>query len=258
MELEFKDPFLLHGIFSMVGAHIMELNLVFDKDSISARTFDMIGVSCLDLKLDVNEVCNTYKYKHDAGCLNLGICVKHFMTVMKLVDRKSTLGLICNNPDKLTFSIKDDKNVCQFDLKLMEIETEPFDVDFPFETSSISFDAKYVSGFLSKINDTCDIIKLGICKDDKGSLFYNAEMDEGEIFGKLINGEAGGSPNVTCTVRVSRNLLNSYSSVKHDISKRIKFVFIDEANPLRISYDIGENNVFDLYIAPKVDLMDTS
>ena len=253
MDLEFKDPFLLAKILEIARkGNVADCLLVFNDKTISAQSMDSAHVSMIFFDLDVSEVCNKYEFKSDSP-ISAGINVENYLKVMKLLKGKKnvTLGLSLkpNNMDVLSFSAKADKNVFNFDLRLMELDVEQLQVPPYDDFAQLSFPIKEMSDLINPIDS--DTMEVGISPDEPNVLLYKAESDTGTLFGKITDGEFMGRPQQIIH-KVAMSYLKNYCGVPSDLAPKVNFLF-QEGYPLFIKYQFGENSQLQLYIAPKID-----
>jgi proliferating cell nuclear antigen PCNA len=253
MDLEFKDPFLLAKILEIARkGSVVDCLLVFSDKKISTQSMDSSHISMINLHLDVTEVCTTYNF-HSNSPIKAGINVEHYLKVMKLLNGKKNvslkLSLNSNNMDVLVFSAKADKNIFNFDLRLMEIDVKEIPIPPCDDFAQISFPIKQISELINPID--CAAMEIGVSVDEPNSLLYKAESDTGTLFGKITGGESSGRPQ-KIVHKVSLSYLKTYCGVPPDLAPKVNFFFQLEF-PLLIKYEFGENSYLEMYVAPKID-----
>ena len=253
MDLEFKDPFLLAKILEIARkGNVADALLMFHEKKITTQSMDSSHVSMFNLHLDVSEVCNRYNFTSPSP-ISAGINVENYLKVMKMVKGKKNvtlcLSINLNKPDVMSFSAKAEKNVFNFDLRLMDIDVEELQVPPYDDFAQISFPIKEVSDLINPIEG--DTMEIGVSPDEQNVLLYKAESDMGTLFGKITDGEFSGRPQ-KIVHKVSMSYLKNYCGVPPDLAPKINFLFQEEF-PLFIKYEFGENSRLDLFVAPKID-----
>lgn len=254
MELEFKNPFLLSDILTMVSGHVTEIELKFTRHGVSTQCMDSSHVSLMFLELAAADVCSKYNFTFEGEECRVGLSVANYLKVMKLVDKKSTLGLSYDpkkNGDVITFACKCDKNNFLFDLKLMDLDVSELMIPSHGTPSAITFDTKVISEFFRGFKGDYDTMTIGVKNDSPGSLLYHATFDVGSVFGELCGGVSGGGTE-DVKHKVAFKYLVPYSTFSSEHSAKMTYSFIKNF-PLKISYILGENSTMDLYIAPKFE-----
>ena len=212
---------------------------------------DSSHISMIYFDLDVSEVCNQYNFSSSEP-IPVGINIENYLKVMKLMKGKKNVSLgLTINPNKrdvLSFSAKADKNVFNFDLRLMDIDVEELQVPPYDDYAQISFPIKELSDLINPIDS--DTIEIGVSPDETTALLYKAESDTGTLFGKIVDGEFSGRPQ-KIVHKVSMSYMKNYCAVPSDLAPKVNFLF-QEGYPLFIKYQFGENSHLSLYIAPKM------
>jgi proliferating cell nuclear antigen PCNA len=253
MELEFKNPFLLSKILEIANkGNVADCAIVFSENSITTQTMDSSHVSMIYFSLDPSEVCNRYDFKSPTP-LVVGLSIVNYLKVMKLMKGKKnvSLGLSMDtkNLDVMTILVNADKNVFNFDLKLMDIEVDELMIP-PYEDfTMVAFPIKEVSDLLSPIDG--DVIEIGIAPDCPGTVLYTSSSDVGTLFGKITDGEVVGETR-QIKLKLSLLILKNFCAVPSDLSPKIEFYFKEDF-PLAVKYKFGENSRMEIYIAPKID-----
>lgn len=246
MEIELKDPFIFTKIFNITKNEIKDCVLEFAEDGVRSQTMDSSHVSLMAFFLDKNEYFE--KYKLIDGPFKIGFSITNFLYVMKLADKQSKISMaVAPGSDTITISVLSNSNTFQFDLTLMNIDCDEFEIPYVDDYSIITFPVSLFSGFIKKTEDGIDIT-MGISEDN---LMYNIKTDMGEMFGKLSGGVISGSQ-ATCQMKLSMKFIKSYCQVPSDLCKEINLCFKEDC-PLCFVYKLGENSNLTFYISPKFE-----
>lgn len=252
MKVVFKDNLLLKNVLEIFKDAVVDANLNCRHDGLYLQAMDSSHISMASFKLSTD----VFQYYECNESINLGLNLETICKVLKVITKGDVLGIESGlNLDKISVQIKNDdtKKEYIFDLKLMDIDGEELDVPPIPDGWRITIDSDEYLKNMTTMMDFGDSVEIG-CSDDK--MYFKVSGDTADVMisnttSCTWHGDMSLKQNIIS--KFTSRLMKQYGSGKK-IAKQIHFVLAND-QPLLIRYNITENSVVDMFIAPKIDDM---
>ena len=248
-----KDIFL--AMFQLFKNTSEYLHLIFKEDQFYVQGMDRSHICLFEIKLASDWFTEYYVQKSDVN----HICIPSliFSNVLATCSQNHTLDMYYEgNPDKLNldFVVKS-KEAQEFshsyvlplvenDCDLLDVTESTFDVDFSISSKKIVDVCSKLVYFGDTMHIVCDEEHIEIKSDGtNGEMKVNIDIDDLSEF-SINEGE-------TIDLFYNLNFVQKMC-LTTKLSQEIQFGISKEA-PMRMKYDLGDNNCVQIFIAPKVD-----
>ncbi len=249
-----KDIFV--SIFLLLKHSSSQINLMINPDTFHIQGMDKSHVCLFDLTLNAEwfsyyKVNEKYNICFDTANFHAIISIKSDdqYLVFRIEDGQTDVMTIEVLSDPDNYSKKSDYNK-YFSLPLIEYEYEELSIPSTEYDAEIAISSKSLTDMLSQLmNFGQDIIIhcTEKCVDfetkgDKANMRVNVLTEDLNSYG-IVEGEE---------IKLTYNL--SYISklcITNKLSADIE-LFLSNERPMKIKYDLGENSVLSIYIAPKM------
>lgn len=248
MKAVFKDNLLLKNTLELFKDAVQCANFKCRHDGIYMQAMDSAHISMTSFifKTDV------FTFFQCDTPIDIGIDMASLYKALKVVTKDDILGLEVMKNDVLSIQIKNPKTEKEwcFDMKLMDIDTEELDVPPLPDGWRVTIDASEFLTNVTTMSDFGDDIEVG-CSD--GKMFFR-------VCGDMANAMVGNNTQShwqgnndekqNVLLKFTTKLLKQYGSGKK-IAKDINFILAPN-HPIMLRYNITENSVIDMFIAPKM------
>lgn len=242
----FKKAETLKKIVDSVKDLVSESLINFDQNGMTMQTMDKAHVALLYLELNST---GFESFKCDIPC-TIGISIENLATILKFAGQNDILAMVKDSPtDELKFAFTSTDKETEVALKLMDIETEIFEIpDIKYKTIVYmpSSELSRITRDLQAIGETVEI------KVTENAVSF------------VVNGDIG---KVNVAVKVCDNVRIKYlSDTRLVVSLKYLHLFtkasslsdeviicMNELEPLAIKYKIKDIGKISFYLAPKMD-----
>ena len=131
----------IKAVFEVLKDLLNDVNFVFDSTGVHVATLDTAHVTFVQLHL----LAENFEQYQCQQRLVAGLNMSNTFKILKIVGNNDTLGMSSNSGDLLNIVVQNDqkKSKTSFDLKLMDINEETFDMGdlvFDVHTVVVSYD----------------------------------------------------------------------------------------------------------------------
>tara|TARA_Y100001980_G_C14555390_1_gene343795 strand:+ start:318 stop:1049 length:732 start_codon:yes stop_codon:yes gene_type:complete len=243
MQLIFKKSSILKKIVDAIKDVCKETNIELSENGLHIKAMDCSHVCLVNLKIS-SLIENIISEKPVIIAINL----EQLSKVLRLFDNEAELFLF-HADNKLTLTSTYEGQKAKFDISLMDIEMDSLDLPDLCYTTSIKLPTSEYNKLCSSFKDFGDSVTFQ-CREDKVKIYVNGDLSSGHI--ELENG--------------SKNEI--ISQTDKDISFSLKYlclfckacsctdfctINLGENIPMKLKFPLGEDDVLEFYIAPKLD-----
>jgi len=248
-----KDIFI--SLFQLLKSCSSAITIYFNNDHIYIQGMDKSHVCLFEIKIG-SSWFNSYEVLEEN--ISICLCTQFFYNILSLNEERHTIHLHCDSTEDLDLLsidliIKESKGeynkyfkmpLCDMEDNILEINPGEYDAEF-------SISAKKISDIISQLTIFGNIMDIK-CSEEKIELISNG--GSGEMLVKIpIDdlSEFSISEGETINVAYSLNYIHKMC-ITTKLSNEINF-FVSADKPLKIMYDLGENNFVHFFIAPKIN-----
>jgi proliferating cell nuclear antigen PCNA len=238
-------------IFQYLKLISNDINLDFTENGLYTQALGVNHVCLVELMIDKNWFTN---YVIEKPC-SLGINCEIFYSILSCLEKENSFHMLYDDGDTLNINIKSDKVEKNFDMRLMSIDVQSFDIPTVEYSADIIIQAKSFADYINELNIFGD--NLMICCDGD-NVTLETSGDNGKM--KLIIAE---DYLEEYTIEEDLDLKINYAM--NYIKKMTNFVKLNKNIelhmsknvPLKMMYKLsdedGEKNYLSIYLAPKID-----
>jgi proliferating cell nuclear antigen PCNA len=244
----FKNTKKFISIWKLIEAFSFDLSINIQTNSFETQTMDNANSSLFDWKMKPDEF-EVFDIKTP---YILGVSIPNMIKILKDINENTKITWKWENSDILTIILDEANSYYEFELKLLEIETELFELEdeawdyISIPSKKIKKDMLKLKSLSSEIthifiNYNKKYVNLSVISDTangSSNIIYNEDSDDG-----LVEKKSKYSYQIT--------LLSKIVECFDKITDTVKFGFQDN-RPLFITLQNEFGNI-KIYISPRVD-----
>jgi len=256
MKLSINDPEKLikfSTIFQYLKLISQEINLDFTKDGLYTQALGTNHVCLVEFMIN-KDWFSTFELQNSCS---LGINCEVFYSILTCLEKNNVFKMEYeDDSDTLDICLEGDKIEKNFEMKLMVIEVQSFDIPVVDYSADIIIQSKSFADYINELDIFGD--NLMICCDGKknNNVTLETSGDNGKM--KLIIDEDYMEEySVEEDIELKINYALSYIKKMTNfvkLNKNIELHMSKDA-PLKMMYKLceGEENYLSIYLAPKID-----
>lgn len=236
-------------IFSNLKAEYKETNIYFRKDGLYFQMMDSSQISMVELNIK-KEWFDEYEITIEQV---FGIHVETFDKILSCIDKNYTIELnIEENADKLNIVLSDGKIIKDYDMNLLDLDSEIFDIPEVEYTVDIILESAIFKDYVNELIMFGDDLNLS-CNETEIVLSSGGDEGKSKI---IINEEyleeygieEEANINLTYSIKIIKIISNFVKLNK------LTNIHVSEDKPLKIEYKLDDGNVNKLsfFLAPKM------
>jgi len=245
-----KDKVIKFAImFSNLKAEYKETNLYFRTDGLYLQMMDASQISMVELNIK-KEWFDQYDITIDQI---FGVHIETFDKILSCIDKNYTIELnIQENTDKLNIVLSDGKIIKDYDMNLIDLDTEIFDIPEVEYTADIILESSVFKDYITELILFGDDLNL-VCNEKE--IVLSSEGDDGKskiIINQDYLEEYGIEEEANINLSFSIKIIKIISNfVKLN---KLTNIHVSEDKPLKIEYNLdeGELNKLTFFLAPKI------
>lgn len=245
-----KDKVIKFAImFSNLKAEYKETNLYFRTDGLYLQMMDASQISMVELNIK-KEWFDHYDITIDQI---FGVHIETFDKILSCIDKNYTIELnIQENTDKLNIVLSDGKIIKDYDMNLIDLDTEIFDIPEVEYTADIILESSVFKDYITELILFGDDLNL-VCNEKE--IVLSSEGDDGKskiIINQDYLEEYGIEEEANINLSFSIKIIKIISNfVKLN---KLTNIHVSEDKPLKIEYNLdeGELNKLTFFLAPKI------
>lgn len=248
-----KDIFI--SIFQLLKACSSAITIYFNSDHIYIQGMDKSHICLFEIKI-FSSWFNSYEVVENN--VSICLCTQFFYNILSLNEERHTIYLHCDSVEELDslsidLIVKETKGEYNkyFKMPLCELEDNLLSINLGEYDAEFSISSKKIGDIISQLTIFGNIMNVK-CSEEKIELISNGI--NGEMLVKIpiddLN-EFSIVENETIDVSYSLNYIHKMC-ITTKLSNEIKFS-VSAEKPLKIMYDLGENNFVHFFIAPKIN-----
>ena len=245
-----KDKVIKFAImFSNLKAEYKETNLYFRTDGLYLQMMDASQISMVELNIK-KEWFDQYDITIDQV---FGVHIETFDKILSCIDKNYTIELnIQENTDKLNIVLSDGKIIKDYDMNLIDLDTEIFDIPEVEYTADIILESSVFKDYITELILFGDDLNL-VCNEKE--IVLSSEGDDGKskiIINQDYLEEYGIEEEANINLSFSIKIIKIISNfVKLN---KLTNIHVSEDKPLKIEYNLdeGELNKLTFFLAPKI------
>ena len=236
-------------IFSNLNTTFEEVNLYFNTTGLYFQTTDSSLISMVELNIKA-EWFDIYEIKVNQV---FGINIECFNKILYCIDKDYTIEInFKENSDKINIILSDEKIIKEYEMNLMDIDTDIFDIPNSEYSSDIVLDSPIFKEYITELTMFGEYLDFN-CSENEIILSTEGDFGKSKI---IINEEY---LEEYC-IEEEANINLSYSiKIIKIISNFVKLnkltnIHVSEDKPLKIEYKLDDSNVNKLsfFLAPKM------
>ena len=245
-----KDKVIKFAImFNNLKAEYKETNLYFRTDGLYLQMMDASQISMVELNIK-KEWFDQYDITIDQV---FGVHIETFDKILSCIDKNYTIELnIQENTDKLNIVLSDGKIIKDYDMNLIDLDTEIFDIPEVEYTADIILESSVFKDYITELILFGDDLNL-VCNEKE--IVLSSEGDDGKskiIINQDYLEEYGIEEEANINLSFSIKIIKIISNfVKLN---KLTNIHVSEDKPLKIEYNLdeGELNKLTFFLAPKI------
>jgi proliferating cell nuclear antigen PCNA len=240
-------------IFQYLKLITDDINLDFTENGMYTQALGTNHVCLVELMIDKDWFSN---YEIDKS-YSLGINCEVFYSILTCLEKENTFNMLYDNGDTLNINIKSDKVEKNFDMRLMSIDVESFDIPTVEYSADIIINSKSFADYINELNIFGDNLMI-CCDGNNNNVTLETSGDNGKMK-LIINEDYMDEYSVEEDIELKINYAMAY------IKKMTNFVKLNKNIELHMSKDVplkmvyklseedSEKNYLSIYLAPKID-----
>jgi len=252
-EARFANATLLKRILDAIKDLVQDVNLLCTEDGIELQSMDAAHVALINFTI-LAEACTVYQCTE---ALTLGINVVNLTKIVKCAEIDDSVILRQSKDEsklEITFESKSGSRKHEFELNLMEIDSQHLQIPDIEYTCSIKMPSSEFSRFVrdgATFGETVSLsvkeeILIATIRGDAGVTTITEKQD------KTSKSESQWTE-IVCGKETSMmfalKYLVAFTKAQH-ISDQVSLYMI-EGSPIYVSYDMGDKGSVGFYLAPK-------
>lgn len=245
------------GIFQHIKVFTDNVNIIFDKDSISLQTMDNSRISIFEVKIPATWF-DTYTHTAQSS-IAVGISSIILFKILNARDKSQNLQIIYNEgaTDSLEIhflSLEGSKTVCydkHFVVPLIDMEVDNMNIPDIDYSAEFSLPATVFSALVNQLKQFGETLEIQ-CSEQNIFLVAHS-LESGKMSVEIKNDDLtefaiveGDELNLSYSLNYLHNIC-LYNKLAKEIG-----IHLCANYPLRIDYDLGEGASIRFYLAPKI------
>jgi proliferating cell nuclear antigen PCNA len=257
MKVSINDPEKLNQfttIFQYLKVITDDVNLDFTVNGLYAQALGSNHVCLVEIKIDKNWFSN---YTIDKSCC-LGINCETFHTILSCLEKNNTFDMQYDDGDTLNIRIKCEKIEKQFEMRLLMIDVQSFDIPTVEYSADIIIVSKSFTDYINELDLFGDNLLIKCDGKDSNNVTLESSGDNGKM-NLIIDEDYMEEYTVEEGIELNINYSMTYIKKMTNFVKLSKTVELHLSNevPLKMKYNISDDetqdNYLNIYLAPKVE-----
>jgi len=257
MKVTIDDPVKLiqfTTIFQYLKLITDDVNLDFTENGLYAQALGSNHVCLVEIKIDKKWFSN---YDINKACC-LGINCETFHTILSCLEKNNKFDMQYDYGDTLNISIKCEKIEKQFEMRLLMIDVQSFDIPNVEYSADIIIISKSFTDYINELDLFGDNLLIKCDGKDSNNVTLESSGDNGKmnlIIDEDYMEEYSVEENIELIVNYSMIYIKKMTNFVK-LSKTVELHLSNEV-PLKMKYNLSddetEDNYLNIYLAPKVE-----
>ena len=235
-------------IFSNLKSEFKETNLYFRESGLYFQTTDAGLISMVQLNINKD-----WFDEYDVPMEQVfGIHIETFDKILSCIDKEFSIELnFKENTDKLNIILSDDKIIKEYDMNLLDLECQLFDIPELKYTVDIILESHIFKDYINELIKFGDDLNF-LCNENE--IVLSSEGDEGKSK-IIINEEYLEEYAIEEEANVELSFAIRIVKIVSNFVKLNKLtnIHISEDKPLKIEYNLDDyGNKLSFFLAPKI------
>jgi len=257
MKVSINDPEKLSKfatIFQYLKVITENINLDFTENGLYTQALGSNHVCLVEININKKWFSS---YEIGKPCC-LGINCETFHTILSCLEKDNTFDMQYDDGDHLNISIKSDKIEKQFEMRLLMIDVQSFDIPNVEYSADIIISSKSLTEYINELDLFGDNLLIKCDGKDGNNVTLESSGDNGKM-NLIINEDYMQEYSVEEDIELNVNYSMLYIKKMTNFVKLNKTVelHLSKEVPLKMKYilsnDDTEDNYLNIYLAPKVE-----
>ena len=250
-------------IVSFINNIVENANFKLTKKGIKITSLDKAHVALLDCFIPCDffknyNFCQNSNNENDENDetneIVLGLNVGILMKILNHLNHNDEL-IFSYNEDSLDISFINSKYQKNYNIKLMDIDSDELSIFNCDNCTCINIESKYFNEIIKDLCDIGDVVKFNIYKDGIDGENQNIELEcfgDMTSLGMIISNDDLTIDNLqNVNLEFSLNNLETFSK-GYNLNKHMT-IEIDNNYPLKLSYKIMDTGYINYFLAPRIE-----
>ena len=257
MKVSINDPEKLSKfstIFQYLKLISEEINLNFNENGLYTQALGTNHVCLVEFMIHKNWFS---EYTIEKGCC-LGINCEIFHTILTCLEKNNIFEMQYDNGDNLNINIKSDKIEKQFEMRLLMIDVQSFDIPVVEYSADIIISSKSFTEYINELDMFGDNLLINCDGKDGNNVTLETSGDNGKmnlIIDEDYMQEYSVEEDIVLDVNYSMLYVKKMTNFVK-LSKNVE-LHLSKDVPLKMKYNLSndetEDNYLNIYLAPKID-----
>ena len=257
MKVSINDPEKLNQfitIFQYLKIITNDINLNFTENGLHTQALGTNHVCLVEINIDKKWFSN---YDVGKSCC-LGINCETFHTILSCLEKNNSFDMKYDDGDTLNISIKSEKIEKQFEMRLLMIDVNSFNIPDVEYSADIIIESKSFTDYINELNSFGDNLLIKCDGKDCNNVILESSGDNGKM-NLIIDEDYMQEYSVEEDIELNVNYSMSHIKKMTNFVKLNKTVEIhlSKEAPLKMKYNLcndqTEDNYLNIYLAPKVE-----
>lgn len=235
-------------IFSNLNSTFEEVNLYFNTTGLYFQTTDSSLISMVELNIKA-EWFDVYEIKVNQV---FGINIECFNKILSCIDKDYTIEIkFKEKSDKINIILSDEKIIKEYEMNLMDIDTDIFDIPNTEYASDIVLDSPIFKEYITELTMFGEYLDFN-CSENEIVLSTEGDFGKSKI---IINEEYLEEYGIEEDTNIEQSFNIKYMKMVSNFVKLNKLtnIHVSDDKPLKIEYHLdNDENKITFFLAPKI------